>query len=193
MEHPGNADPVHAPAQVQLPPGGGISSPLHLTSRSHLPISCPSSVSSRSSAVAVTKNLLRSACSFRVTGGWVITTRSLSSPAPPPRSPSRWSLELLIHGPRKSCHSLAEEPISGSRSLTVLVSLPPHTPQCTEGTVPHTRPPGASPESTPSAQYDISSSPTQYFLLVSIFSLSQTNSSSFQALFVRTPTDFSTQ
>ena len=36
VEHPGNADPVHAPAQVQLPPGGGISSPLHLTSLSHL-------------------------------------------------------------------------------------------------------------------------------------------------------------
>ena len=68
VEHPGSAEPVHAPAQAQHPPGGGISSPLHLTSRSHLPISCPSSVSSRSSAVAVTENLLRSACSFRVGG-----------------------------------------------------------------------------------------------------------------------------
>ena len=82
----------------------------------------------------------------------------------------------MIHGPRKSCHSLAEEPISGSRSLTVLVSLPPRTPQCTDGTVPHTRPLGASPkESSHSAQPDISASLTQ-----SIFS-----SSSFQVMFVR--------
>ena len=58
----------------------------------------------------------------------------------------------------------------------MLVSLPPRTPQCTDGTVPHTRPLGASPkESSHSAQPDISASLTQ-----SIFS-----SSSFQAMFVR--------